>query len=147
VKPTEDTQKRVKNMKLAVNADANRRVFADIVQAFDKSKARESAEQPPGIWRAITRTTITRLAAAAVVLIAIGFVIAYRNRDKQAVPPSVAQAAKSPAKMLTALSLQAAYRRGGIEAVENQYQRAFEMLGPRQTGISVEQVLAELDGS
>jgi hypothetical protein len=143
VRRTEDTEKRVKNVKLAVNAEANRQVFGHIVQAFDESMARKSTERPTTICRPIARTAITTLAAAAVILIAITLVIGYRNRDRQVQPPRVVGTAKSPGEMLTVLSLNMAYRRGGMQAVEKQYEKAFKILGPRLTSISVKDLLAE----
>ncbi len=140
-----DTEKRVKNVKLAVNADANRKVFGHIAQAFDKSKARESAEHPPGACRRIAKPAIATLAAAAVIIVAIGFVI-HRASREETDGQTASAAAKSPGEMLTVLSLNIAYRKGGMEAVGKQYDKAFKMFGPRPAQISIQELLAEFNG-
>jgi len=48
---------------------------------------------------------------------------------------------------MTAMSLNIAYRKGGMEEVDRQCDMAFEMLGPRPGKISVREILAELNGS
>ena len=145
VRRTEDTEKRVKNVKLAVNAEANRQVFGHIVQAFDESMARKSTERPTTICRPIAKTAITTVAAAALVIIIVGFVVIHRPSRKQTDGQTFTDAAKSPGEMMTAMSLNIAYRKGGLEAVEKQGDRAFKMLRLQPTSISVRQLLEEFD--
>jgi hypothetical protein len=47
--------------------------------------------------------------------------------------------------MMTAMSLTIAYRRGGLEAVEQQCEKAIEMLGPRPKTISVQELLEDFN--
>jgi hypothetical protein len=49
--------------------------------------------------------------------------------------------------MMTAMSLTIAYRKGGMEALEEQYDQAFKQLGPRPGSLSVDQVLTEFNGT
>ncbi len=49
--------------------------------------------------------------------------------------------------MMTAMSLNIAYRKGGIEEVEKQYNEAFKLLGPRPATITVTELLAEYNGT
>jgi hypothetical protein len=53
-------------------------------------------------------------------------------------PPA---AVASPAQMMTMMSLQAAYQRGGTEALERQFDQALKMLGPRTTSMSLKELL------
>jgi hypothetical protein len=53
---------------------------------------------------------------------------------------------KSPIEMMTAISLELAFQRGGIEAVEKQCKQAFKPIGPRPGSLSIEQILAEFNG-
>ena len=145
VRRTEDTEKRVKNVKLAVNAEANRQVFGHIVQAFDESMARKSTERPTTICRPIAKTAITTVAAAALVII-IGFVVIHRPSRKQTDGQTFTDAAKSPGDMMTAMSLNIAYRNGGLEAVEKQCDKAFSVLGLEPSRISIRELLHESNG-
>lgn len=113
---------------------------------LSRTEKRASSHQP-NIWRIILKSPITKLAAAAVIIVAIGLFIAHLGPGDQPGAPKVSQVAKSPAEMMTAISLTMAYRRGGIEAVEEQCEKAFEMLGPRPGRITVQEILAELNGT
>ena len=99
----------------------------------------------PSIWRVVCQSPITKLAAAAVIIVGIGLhaVLVHQGPGEQPVP----KVAKSPAEMVTAMSLKIAYRHGGIEAVEKQFEKALEMLGPRPAKITVKELLAEFNGT
>ena len=111
-----------------------------------KSRAKKTpAITQPSIWKIVLKSGITRLAAAAVIIAAVGSLIAYRSSRKQEYA-QVASAAQSPAKMMTAISLTMAYRRGGMEAVERQFDKALKMLGPRPASISLQELLENFNG-
>lgn len=110
------------------------------------SRARQASPRQPNIWRTILKSPITKLAAAAVIIVAIGLFIAHRGPGEQPGAPKVSQVAKSPAEMMTAISLTMAYRRGGIEAVEEQCEKALKMLGPRPKSLSVRELLTGTNG-
>ena len=103
------------------------------------------------IWQTIGRTIIkrpiTKLAAAAVIIIAIGIFVAYQGPDEQAASRNITEATKSPAEMLTVASLNAAYRKGELEAVENRYKRVLEVMEPWPSKVSITEVFEELNGS
>jgi hypothetical protein len=147
MRPTENIEKRIENVKIVVDAEANERVFGNILQAFGKSETKQSAETQPNMWRTIIVSRITRAAAIIVVIAAIGFSVFYRSPGEQAATDKTSEVAKSPAEMLTFMSLSMAYRRGGIEALEQQCEKAFEMLGPRPAAVSTQDLLTELNGS
>lgn len=109
------------------------------------SRARQPSPRQPNIWRTIFKSPITKLAAAAVIIVGIGLhaVLVHQGPGEQPVP----KVAKSPAEMVTAMSLKIAYRHGGIEAVEKQFEKALEMLGPRPAKITVKELLAEFNGT
>ena len=99
------------------------------------------------IWRTIFRSPITKIAAAAVIVIGVGFFMFHLSPDEQVDTGNVAEVAKSPAEMLTVGSLNIAYRQGGIEAVENQCEKAVKLLGPRPRSLTIQQLLAEFNGT
>ena len=99
------------------------------------------------LWQIITKSKIAKFAAAAVIVVAVGVFTVQRVPDERIEHRTKPEVAKSPAEMMTAMSLNIAYRRGGMEEVEKQCDKAFEMLGPKQTSISVQQLLAELEGT
>ncbi len=103
-----------------------------------------SARQP-NIWRTILKSPITKLAAAAVIIVAISFLVVYQKPSEQSDTTTVSKVTKSSVEMMTAISLERAFRRGGIEAVEKQCKQAFKPIGPRPRRLSVEQILAEFN--
>ncbi|MHC4587381.1 MAG: hypothetical protein ACYS3N_22875, partial [Planctomycetota bacterium] len=82
--------------------------------------------------------------AAAVIIVAIGLMAVFLHREPgERVSPRFE---KSPTKMMSAMSLTMAYRRGGIEAVDEQYEKAIRMLGPKPAGLTVKQLLTKTNG-
>lgn len=113
-----------------------------MLQSMSEEKART---RRPSIWRAVFQSPITKIAAAAVIIVGIGLhaVLVHRGPGKQRVPdPDM----KSPTKMTTAMSLTMAYRRGGIDAVDEQCEKAIRMLGPRPLRLTLGQLLSENNG-
>ena len=94
----------------------------------------------------ILRSRAARLAAAAVIIVGVGLLMVYRNPSVPQQPPRTASVEKSPAEMLTAMSLNMAWRRGGIEAMDKQSGKAFKMLGSKPAKATIEELTIELNG-
>ena len=148
MRPTEDIEKRIKNVNIVIDPESNKRVFSNILQAFQKSTAKDLAPTDrPNIWRMTFRNPLTKIAVAAVVIIlAVNFFSTHQGPGEQE-QPKMAEVKKSPVEMMTALSLEHAFRRGGIEAVENQCGQALKLLGPRTASLSSQELLSEFNGS
>ncbi len=144
--PTEDIENRIKNVNIVIDSESNKRVFSNILQAFEKSKAKESTPTGLNIHKIIFKSPISKL-AAAVIIVAISFFVIHQGPDEQADTTTVSKATKSPVEMMTALSLERAFRRGGIKAVENQCEQALKLLGPRTASLSSKELLSEFNGS
>lgn len=81
--------------------------------------------------------------AAAIVAVGYGLVCwtgSYRTQS----PPLPEVSAKLPAQMVTMSSLSLAFRRGGMEALNTQLDKAVEQLGPRPMGIPTAKLLTDL---
>ncbi|MBC8471407.1 MAG: hypothetical protein H8D56_18255 [Planctomycetes bacterium] len=143
---TEDIEKRIKNVDIVIDSERNKKVFSNILQAFEKSKAKEFAPTGPNIWRIILKSPLPNIAAAAVIILAVSFFITHQEPSKQE-QPNIVEVTKSPVEMMTSISLERAFRRGGIEAVENQCEQALKLLGTRTDGLSSQELLSEFNGS
>ena len=128
------------------DAERWKQKYHDELEILRSRAAKGAPTRARTAWRVILGKPIIRLAAAAVIIVAIGSFIVQRDQRKQE-RPRAADAAKSPAEMMTTMSLERAFQRGGIEAVEEQYSEAFKLLGPRPGSLSVEQILAEFNGT
>jgi hypothetical protein len=79
MRPSENIEKLIKNINIKTNAKTDKAVLGDIVEAFEQSKkpvlseveGKDSAITQPSIWRIIMRSRITKLAAAAVIILAV----------------------------------------------------------------------------
>jgi len=146
VRPTEDIEKRIKNVNIVIDSESNKRVFSNILQAFQKSKAKDlSSTDQPNIWRIISKSPLTKLAAAAVIIVSVGLLIVYKSPHDPVANPKVMKFTTSPAEMLTATSLMIAFRRGGIEAVEKQCDKALEMQKPPLDKLDIKELFTEIE--
>jgi hypothetical protein len=142
MKPTEDIERFVISGKphVTTGRPMDKRVLDDSFAAMDETLRANK----PSPRRIILRSRLARLAAAAVIIVAVGLVMVYRPPVQP--PPRTTSVAKSPAEMLTAMSLNLAWRRGGLEAVDEQTSKAFEMLASKPAEVSIRELLAETNG-
>jgi len=116
-------------------------------QSLLRRAAKVDSAREPNILKVIFKSPLTKIAAAAVIIVAISFFIAHQGPDEQTDTTTVSKVTKSPVEMMTALSLERAFRRGGIKAVENQCEHALKLLGPRTASLSYRELLSEFNGS
>jgi hypothetical protein len=95
----------------------------------------------------ILKNPITKLAAAALIILAISFFMIHLGSGEKVDTADVTTVTKSPAELLTVASLNMAYRRGGIEAVEIQCDEAVDKLGPQPAKITIKELLAKSNGT
>lgn len=150
MRPKENIEKfvRVRKPHVTTSRQMDKRTLDDSFAAMEQTIRAKSAGHKPSTPRIITLSRMMKLAAAAaVIIVGIGFFIAHQGPSEQADTTIVSKATKSPAEMQAILSLSIAYRRGGIEAVDRQCQKAIEMLGPRPAEITIQQILTEFNGT
>ena len=109
-------------------------------------KLRASQKQRLSWWRTILSDPISSLATAAVIIIMIGIFVFFSQTNEISKPPVLKNVEKSPAEMLTLRSLNSAYYEGGIEAVESQCDTAIEHFKPESNKITINELIAEING-
>ena len=70
MKPADDIKKFFKNASLSTNPKMDQTVLNEVLKACEKTRNTKSALEP-NIWRTIMKTRITKLAATAVIIVAI----------------------------------------------------------------------------
>ena len=70
MKPADKIIDLINKSDVATSPDANQRILADALKHLDKLKRNKLAPDQPNIWRTIMKSRISKLAAAAVVMIA-----------------------------------------------------------------------------
>ena len=70
MRPADNINDLIKKLQLKASADLDKRVNDDISAALTKSQKNKSAQAEPIIWRTIMKSPVTKIAAAAVIIIA-----------------------------------------------------------------------------
>jgi hypothetical protein len=71
MRPADDLHKSLKKLKLKASSDLDKRLHDDIYMALAESKKTESSVPPLSVRKAITKSPIVKLAAAAVIVIVV----------------------------------------------------------------------------
>jgi hypothetical protein len=139
MRPKENTEEFVKARKpdVTTSREMDERTLDDSLAVMEKTIQAKSAEHKPGMARIITFGRMIKLtAAAAVIIVSISFYYVHQGPGEQNGTTMVFEAADSPAKIMTMKSLKIAFRRGGVEAIENQCDKAVKILGPQPASLS-----------
>jgi hypothetical protein len=75
MKPTENIKRLIKNIKIKTNPAVNEAVLNDLLNKLDKNK--HLTEMKPSVWRIIMKSSMTKYAAAAMIVIAVLFGVHY----------------------------------------------------------------------
>jgi len=84
MRPADDLHRSIKKLHLKASAELDKRVHDDISRALAESEKTKSAIAQPNIWRIIMKSPITKLAAAAVILIGVLFGMEFIGRPDMA---------------------------------------------------------------
>jgi hypothetical protein len=147
LKPTEDIEKRIKNVNIIIDSESNKRVFSNILQDFEKSTVKNLAPtDQPNIWRMIFSSPLTKLAAAALIIVAASLFLG-RGRHIPSGPTAEPRLiAQSSIKKMSLMSLRMAYQRGGFDALDRQFRDTLDALGPQSLSISMQELLEDANG-
>jgi len=104
-------------------------------------QSRTSKQQKSNLWKSILSDPISSLATAAVIILMIGLFVYFSQTNEIAKPPVSKNVEKSPAEMLSTMSLIVTYRQGGIEAMEKQMDEAIQKLEPSTSNVTIEELL------
>jgi hypothetical protein len=114
-----------------------------------KQSAGRSSGGTPHRLRLIVHGPIGRLAVAASIILVVGLFLA-RNEPPAPKPPTgttrTETVQSSPARIVSMISLSTTFRQGGMEALDKQFDRALDELGPRPNGALMADLLSDLEG-
>lgn len=128
------------------DAEKWRQKYPEEYQVLLSRAAKGDSVKQPKILKVILKSPLTQIAAAAVIILGVSIFITHQEPGEQE-QPKIAEVTKSPVEMMTAISLERAFRRGGIEAVEEQCKQAYKPIGPRPGSLPIEWILAEFNGN
>lgn len=140
MKPEENIEEFVKVRKpdVTTSREMDKCTLGDSLAAMEQTIQAKSADHKPSTARIITLSRMIKLTAAAAVIIAgISFYV-HQGPGEQKDTTIVLEVTESPAEIITMKSLTIAYRRGGIEGLENQCEKALKIMGPQPVSLSLE---------
>ncbi|MFZ2146480.1 MAG: hypothetical protein WAV28_04595 [Sedimentisphaerales bacterium] len=111
--------------------------YPDEFQTLLSRAAKRDSARQPSILKVILKSPLTKLAAAAVIIVGISFFIAHQGPSEQGITTKSLKTVESPSEIMTMKSLTIAYRRSGIEGIENQCEKALKILGPQPASVSL----------
>jgi hypothetical protein len=133
----EQLKKTVDSGKVEFDSEKWKRKYSAEYEAL-VSRAGKRPEERRFLW---ARQLVRIAAVIAVAAIVIFF--APRRSEKHVEQVIAAKPEQSPAVMLSRLSLMRAYERGGLDAVDEQCEKAFELLGKKTAKVSIDELLNE----
>ena len=136
MKPEDEIRELVGKSQVQVGSEADERILKGAFSELEKP-----GRVRVNVFKIILQSRISKLAAAAVIIVALGVAVVHLRPAEQVEAPMAVTTAESPAKMMSRLSLTLAYNRGGMEAVDEQYKKAFEKLGSKQEILSMAELL------
>ena len=71
MKPAEDIDKLIKKLRYKAGTGTDERILGNVLQALDKFEKQKSGVITPNIWRIIMKSPVTKIAAAAAIIIVI----------------------------------------------------------------------------
>jgi len=99
------------------------------------------------LWKLILKNPITKLAAAAVIIITAGLFIVHPGPDEQAPIGTDIVIAKSPADMTSLLSMSLAYKKSGLAGLEEHCEKADKAMSKVTPKITLSGILKELNNN
>ena len=140
MRPKENIEKfvRVGKPHVKTSRQMDKRTLDDSFATMEQTIRAKSVGHKPSTARIITISRMVKLtAAAAVIIVGISLFVARQGPSEQGGITRVLEIAESPSEIMTMKSLTIAYRRGGIEGIENQCEKALKILGPQPASISL----------
>ena len=141
----EKIEKLIRKINVIPDVEMDRRILGDALQSQEESKKIKAAFIYLSKWK-----LISRLAVAAVVLIAVVWFVISSTKEpilqKHQKTVAAVEPQKSPAELTSVISLNMAFREGGMKAVERQFQKAGKKVCSKpKERLTIEQLLCELD--
>jgi hypothetical protein len=133
--------KTINTEKPQFDAEKWKQKYPDEYQSLISRREKAVSSRQRNIRRIIFSKSSAQLAAAAAVILVVGLLLS-RDRQKPdgpaAKPPLID---KSPAKIITMASMRMTYQRGGFDALDKQFRDTLEVLGPRSSSVSIQELL------
>jgi len=128
------------------DAEKWKQKYPDEFQSLLSRAAKGDSARQPSILKVILKSPLTKLAAAAVIIVAVGLFLG-RGRHTPSGPTAEPRLiAQSTVKKMSLMSLRMAYQRGGLDTLDRQFQDSLDALVPQSLSISMQELLESANG-
>ncbi|MEN6385404.1 MAG: hypothetical protein ABFD79_09410 [Phycisphaerales bacterium] len=83
MKPVKKIEDLIRKIEATPRADMDKQILIDIIEAQEKTNKRDPDINKPGVWRIMMKSSITKLAAASVIIIAAAIPIMFIAKSTQ----------------------------------------------------------------
>jgi anti-sigma-K factor RskA len=139
MKPTENL---IKKFEVETNPQKDNAILGELLQAQANSKRARQSAVSANIWR------IAQFAIAAVVVVSLSCWLTMSNigepEQQDANRQVVAAKSQTPDELMSVVSLNRAFRNGGIKAMEKQLDKAEKKIKP-ELRLTIDQLICELE--
>ena len=127
------------------DAEKWKQKFPDEYKMLQSRKAKAPAHS--FVWISLLKSPIVKFAAAAAIIVVISLFLG-RDRHTLEIPaPGHRGLAQPEMKLISMMSMRLSYQRGGFDELDQQFRDTLDVLGPRSSGISMKELLEEINGS
>jgi hypothetical protein len=123
------------------DAEKWKQKYPDEYQTLISRREKAVSPHQPKIWRIIFGKPLIQLAAAAAVIVVVGLLLSLGKQNPNAPAANPELNAQSPAKIISMASMRMAYQQGGMDALDKQFRDTLDVLGPRSSSVSIQELL------
>ena len=123
------------------DAEKWKQKYPDEYQTLISRREKTSSSDKPSIWIIIFNKPLIQLATAAAVILVVGLLLSRGRQNPNgpvAKPPLIAP---SSTQIVSLASMRMTYQQGGLDALDQQLQDTLDVLGPRSSSISIQELL------
>jgi hypothetical protein len=117
---------------------------------YETLVARQQSVGRSATWthhmRSRVNSPMARLAVAAGIVVVVALFLLRGEPPEPKPPTPTAEWKPAPAERVTMITLSMTFRRGGMDALDQQFNRALDELGPRPNGALMADLLSDLEG-
>jgi hypothetical protein len=149
MKPFSDIEKfvRLGKPEIKTGEQMDKRTLDDSYAAMEETIASKSKDYKSVMSEFLVRNKVTKLiAAVAAIIIAISLFFG-RDGRKPEIPTTRHREIIQETKLISMMSMRLSYQQGGFEALDRQFRDTLDVLGPRSSSISMQDLIEGINGS
>ena len=123
------------------DAEKWKQKYPDEYQTLISRREKNTSSHQPNIWKVIFDKPAVKLTAAAAVILVFGLILIRERQNPNGPAAKLPFITESPAKIVSMASMRMTYQRGGLDALDQQFRDTLDVLGPRSSSVSIQELL------